>query len=101
WEIPELRPIVSHFELYDPDVGRTEFKPKQEREAGLFEDYGAFSAIRTIAGLLFFVVREGFRGDLFVNPWEGRAGARDLPLDDLQRALGDDVAGVRFSEREG
>lgn len=101
WEDPGLRPIVSHFELYDPDAKRTEFIATLEQKAGFFEDYGAFSAIRTIAGMAYFVVREGFRGDLFVDPWAGKAGARDLPLDDLQRALGEDVAGVRISEHEG
>ena len=101
WEVPELRPIVARFELYDPDAKRTTYVPKREETAGLIDDYGAFSTVRMLAGGLYLLARERFKGQLYVDPWAGQIVGRDLPLADVQDILGGDIYGVRFSEGEG
>ena len=88
WEDATLEPIVDHFELYDPEAGRTEFVPAREEKGSILEDFGLFTVIRAIGRAGWFVISQGFKGTFYVDPWAGRAGIDRFSLLDLQQAAG-------------
>lgn len=89
----DLKPLVDKYRLYDPGAKRAKYTPEILKGTKWYEE-GIFASLRTLWKGLVFLFNNDF---LLVTRSVGSVG---LNLNELQDAMGGDVAGARLASQK-